>query len=233
MLRLYTPNPLVKDTSLPLSESAFHHACIVMRHTSGDHLHLFNEHDGEFACVIEEKSKKGAIVRILNSIRLPLPSPTLHLVFAPLRPERMAFMIEKATELGVTDFHPLTMQHGQHHKVNIEKWRDYALHAVQQSERFTLPTFHPTQTFSMFMETSKNFTCFVALERSENSESPKTFFMKKHLNPLILVGPEGGFAEHEKLMLRSSQHMHIITLGSFILRAETAALHMISLYQGL
>jgi 16S rRNA (uracil1498-N3)-methyltransferase len=164
-------------------------------------------------------------------VRPALLSPLLHLAFPILRPERIQFLIEKAAELGVTDFHPISMQHSQKTTAQAEKYKDYAQNAVQQSERFTLPTFHGLLPFKEFMKNTHDFTCVVAVEREINVPLSSTLsIFDNHLEKpsLILIGPEGGFSKEEKLMLLSNDAWHKVSLGPFILRAETAALVMLS-----
>ncbi len=231
MLRLYSDEHLSENVIIPLDERSFHHACVVMRLKEKDHFLLFNEQNGEFEGKIYEKQKKSATVHLQKKIKEPQPSKPLHLVFAPLKPERMSFLIEKATELGVTHFHPVSMKHGQYQKINLDKWNDYALQAVQQSERFTLPVFESLQAFSQVIESSQRYESFVARERSSSSKILRDSFKNITKETMLIVGPEGGFAEDEKRMLESQGHIHKITLGDFILRAETAAIYMISVYR--
>lgn len=233
MLRLHSYAKLSENAVISIDEKSFHHACVVMRLKEGDRLLLFHQEDGEFEGQIHEKQKKSATIHLQKKIKESQPSNPLHLVFAPLRPERMIFLIEKATELGVTHFYPVSMKHGQYQKINLDKWNDYALQAVQQSERFTLPIFESLQPFSQMVENSHHYESFVAMERTSSSKTLREHLKGITKEAMLIIGPEGGFAEDEKRMLESQGHIHKITLGDFILRAETAALYMISVYREL
>ena len=234
MLRLFYPGPLQAKSEITLTDSLFHHACVVMRLREGETLRLFNDKDGAFEINLVSVKKKEASAQVFKKISKPTPTKPVHLAFSPLRPERMFFLIEKAVEMGVTDFHPLLMQHTQYPKCPFEKWQDQAIQAVQQSERFTVPIFHATQKLSEFLMSHQNDMIFAALERASQSQKPMDAFKQHHgKSSMLLIGPEGGFATAEKTMLEFTSHVILISLGEYILRAETAALMMLSLYQGI
>lgn len=232
MLRLHFAGKLSEGAEIVLEGDLFHHACVVMRAREEDHLKLFNAQDGEFEVELKLVKKKEAHGQIIQKLRNPKSSKPLHLAFSPLKPERMFFLIEKATELGVTDFHPLFMQHTQHTKCPTQKWQDQAIQGVQQSERFTIPTFHTPQKLPEFLQ-NHHQKIFAALEREDlKLNASEAFRAYPQESPIILIGPEGGFAAHEKAMLLSKDNVVPVSLGEFILRAETAVIAMLSIYQG-
>jgi len=229
MLRLFTPHSLKEGTLVSLEEKAFHHAIHVLRLKKSDTLHLFNERDGEWQGTLVDVSKKEATLLLHHQLRAPSPTQPLHLYFAPLKPDRQHFLIEKSTELGVSDFFPVHTEFTQVGKANLEKWQDQALHATQQCERLDVPTFFPMKKLQDILNGLGTEKIIACLERSNHVYSlteSKKLLQNAHK---ILIGPEGGWSPSEMAILSDHPQVMPISLGENILRAETAALSMLSI----
>ena len=171
-----------------------------MRLKKSDPFRLFNEEEGEWR--IQEEIKE--------CVRPFKPSPPLWLAFSPLaKPDRMRFLIEKATEMGVTTFIPLKTRYTQGH-FDSKKALAWAIEASEQCERMDIPLFGDMCGIHDLL--SMNVSWALALERSSHVSAIS------HANGLI-VGPEGGFSNEEKESLKD---ISSLTLGPRILRSETA-----------
>ncbi|MHA1558352.1 MAG: RsmE family RNA methyltransferase [Alphaproteobacteria bacterium] len=220
-IRLYIKDSIKKD-KISLNQWQSHYLVNVMRCTKNDFICVFNEKDGEWTASLNFLGKKVSLI-VDKHIRKPKISPVKWLAFPILNTQqRLHFLIEKATELGVTHFQPLITDYTQKKNVNYEKLERIATEAVEQCERFDIPIFFQVAPFDKFLKhLPMDISWFVALERSDglplkNLENEKIG---------ILIGPEGGFSIKEKEKI---EPLLTVNLGNNILRSETAALVMLS-----
>ena len=175
-----------------------------MRLKTSDSFSVFNEREGEW-------SVQGEHYTFLRSFA---PPPSLWLAFCPLRQtERLRFLIEKATEIGVTHFLPLRTDHTQG-RFDERKAKLWSIEAVEQCERLDVPQFLPLQSLDTLLTLDVQWA--IAMERSSSSSLTQKA-------EGIIIGPEGGFSEKEKDIMHK-RNLSCVSLGETILRAETAAL---------
>tara|TARA_B100001750_G_scaffold243263_2_gene258156 strand:+ start:32 stop:730 length:699 start_codon:yes stop_codon:yes gene_type:complete len=223
--RLYVSNDLADKGIVPLSKEHAHYLLSVLRKTDGDLVRVFNGRHGEYVAQLCPLTKKSGELRDLKQIR-PQPDSghQIHLYFAPIKKDRLSFLIEKAVELGVTDLHPVITAHTENRKPNIEKIHSYITEAAEQCERLDIPVLHPiipVLNCNFFAPT------YAALERGDHA-----FFQPNASSMGICIGPEGGWSEEEGVFLKGNPSVHPVSLGERILRAETAALFMLSRIAG-
>lgn len=214
-VRLYTSKNITFPYTLDSEQS---HYCVhVLRLNVGDKVQLFNASQGEYKAIIKNMNKKSLLLDDGVLIKTPTALKRCALAFSPIKQDRLNFMIEKATELGVTDFYPLIFEHTQIHKINTGRLLKIAIEAAEQSERLDIPTIHPCMKLRDFIHYSKEttLTFAAALERTD-------YPSKNQQIDGVIIGPEGGFSEAEKKLL-IDQYIPL-SLGSTILRAETAAI---------
>ena len=224
--RIYIPDDVKVGADIPLSSDLAHYLLTVMRKGMGDMVRVFNGRDGEYAAALDPQSKKSAHVSIVEQMREQPPcDQSVHLYFAPIKKDRMAFMIEKAVELGVTDLHPVITANTQHGKMNTEKMTKQIIEAAEQCERMTIPVLHDAVKLS---KVAFVMPTFAAIERMEAPIITAAHNQDKESDIGILVGPEGGFTKDEVNALSSQDGITPISLGDTILRAETAALFVLS-----
>lgn len=220
MIRLFIANTLSIGQKLSLSTEQSHYLMHVMRCKVQDTLHLFNGQDGEFSFQITDIGKQGVRGTLIACILGQKKLPALTLIFAPIKQDRLSFMIEKATELGVTHFQPVLTKYTSMKRVNCERILRIATEASEQCERMCVPTCGELMPLMHYMQDkADDIHIAFAYERCM-SEGGTTPFDEK-LNAL-LIGPEGGFSADEVLLLRKK--CSPISLGALILRAETAAI---------
>ncbi len=226
--RLWVKASLSEGTEIALSLDQTHYLCHVLRLKAGDGVRLFDGETGEWLARITEVGKKSALVRIEDRLRPQAPpAPSRHVIFSPIRKERMDFLIEKAVELGVTDFHPVIMDRSMVRDINPERLHRQIQEAAEQSERLDLPVLHAlrplTQAVTAFPEGVDLYGCI------ERVDAPFIGAMSFSSGPCgFVIGPEGGFTESEREFLLARQELHPVSLGPNILRAETAVLFALS-----
>lgn len=225
--RLYTPQPLNKEgAAIELDQDQAHYIRNVMRMAETDQLRLFNGIDGEWLATITQIKKKSALLSLSKHLK-PQPSTQahIHLIFAPIKKQRLDILIEKAIELGATHLHPVLTHHTENRHIKIERINAQIIEATEQCERLDLAKLSPlTPMPALINQWKHTHAIHWAAERIENA-SP----LDKLTAPCAyLIGPEGGFSEEECTLLKASKIITPISLGTNILRAETACLYCLS-----
>ncbi|RZI47623.1 16S rRNA (uracil(1498)-N(3))-methyltransferase [Rickettsiales endosymbiont of Peranema trichophorum] len=230
--RVFSAEKLKTGAVLKLTAGQEHYLAKVLRMKSKERLKVFNGTDGEW---LAEFLNAGC-VRIMERLKLPSQEQSLHLAFSPLKGNNTAFIVEKATELGVTEMWPIITSRTVVNKVNEVKLTTIAIEATEQSERFVVPQIHPMQTLRDFLN-QRHFDGSL-LFCNERTTASQQLSLNQLQSPnasprddCILIGPEGGFSEDEVTSIRGfGERLLEISLGKRILRAETAAIAAISLY---
>lgn len=222
--RLYTELDLKSGEAVSLEGGQAHYLKNVLRKNPGDPLRLFNGRDGEWVGEIQTLSKKAVTAKLTEqSLAQPTPARRIHLYFAPIKKNRMDFLIEKAVELGATDLHPVITQNTENRKMNIERTQAQIIEAAEQCERLELPLLHaPSELFKALGQ--EQAPLLAALERGNHPEASDIATKYTESDIALLVGPEGGFTELELERIAGLQNVEKTSLGETILRAETAAL---------
>ncbi|MFA5592809.1 MAG: RsmE family RNA methyltransferase [Micavibrio sp.] len=251
--RLFHDGPLHAGETIMLGDGAHHYLKNVMRAETGAFLRLFNGSDGEFTARIEEIGKKTLAVAIQSKIRSqPDSVRPLHLLFTPLKKERMDFLIEKAVELGATHLHPVLTRYTDIRKINEERIKAQIIEAAEQCERLDIPVLFPlSDLFAKLERWGGPFPVFAAIERADAAPLSRAWHETRRgrsagaaagasgaLTPkaqitgaALLTGPPGGFDDDEKERLATLEHTLPVSLGTAILRSETAALAGLVLLQ--
>ena len=210
-----------------LSEFQSIHLVRVLRMKTGDIFIAFNSNDGEWLCSISEINKKSVIAKSSKLLQKYIYSKTINLAFCLVKPDNNKLIIEKCTELGVTDFYPIISDYTQVRSINTEKLNTIAIQASEQSERLDIPTIHEIMTFDQFLQSiNRNTIWMSAIERSNNTKSIFDLNLKNH-NIGFVVGPEGGFSDTEKNILYNKTIA--INISKNILRSETACITCIAI----
>ncbi|MEL6414644.1 MAG: 16S rRNA (uracil(1498)-N(3))-methyltransferase [Pseudomonadota bacterium] len=231
--RLYTPKPLAEGEEISLPADQSRYLTRVMRLEAGAIVRAFNGADGEWQCTLAGTPKSVALVP-QQQVRLQSSSPDLKLLFAPIKKARTDFIIEKATELGVRTIQPVFTQYSQSNRVRIDRFESLAIEAAEQSERMDVPQIHEARALPKLLSEWDASRPLIFCDESPQAISLATYSKQLNEKPAaILVGPEGGFSPKEWEMLRSLDFVMPITLGPRILRAETAVVSALSLWQSL
>ena len=233
-IRVYSNKNLRISSLLRIEDDDFHYIKNVMRLKKDEHFILFNATDGEFDCNIIELNKKDLKVQIETQLRTP-SSENLNdteLIFTPIRHQRQDFLIEKATELGIKTLSPILTKNTSIKDINIERANTIAKEATEQSRRLSIPNITPLTSFNeKIAKFDFNNRILIYLDERQNNNQNTVDILRKYKGKPIsfLIGPEGGFDENEFEILSKTPAIGI-TLGKLILRAETAGISIISLY---
>jgi 16S rRNA (uracil1498-N3)-methyltransferase len=235
-IRLYHPEPLPSEGELGLSGDAARHAGTVLRVRPGDSLVLF---DGEHSVTSEVviSSKRELRVRIIGPADGPAPSPLRSvLVQGVARGDKMDWLIQKATELGVAAIQPVLMARSQA-KMDEEKkhkrqqrWQQQAISACEQSGRIDVPRVLELCPFEQWLAGLEDEPWLMFGDPHEGSSLNALTAPRSGQNVYVVVGPEGGFSPEERSTL-AAKAAHGITLGPRVLRTETAGIVLLSLLQ--
>ncbi len=245
--RLFVHADLSAGASVQLDAEQSHYLTRVLRLGGGAALHVFNGRDGEWSAVIEGVSGKHAALAIRAQRReQPQTAAHLSLAFSPLKKTRTDFIVEKATELGVSLIQPVITARTQSARVRADRLQKIALEAAEQTERLDVPDVRSSLSLAAFLEgANRRHTLFFCDEAGDapgekwGGEGGRAQPMLRALEAAgpgpglatILVGPEGGFTPEERASLRALDFVMPVTLGQNILRAETAVVSALTLWQ--
>ncbi|MEA1937651.1 MAG: 16S rRNA (uracil(1498)-N(3))-methyltransferase [Pseudomonadota bacterium] len=233
-VRLYVPADLASGAMVALDEAQSHYLRNVMRLNAGDAILLFNGKIGEWRARIETLGKKSANLICLEQTREQRASPDLWLLFAPLKRARIDLVAEKAGELGVSRLIPVITARTDSTRVNTGRLRAHAIQAAEQCERLDVPIVdEPRPLDRVLSDWDKTRRLILAAEAGPANPACDVLPAMAGQPAAILIGPEGGFTEAELEDLVERSYVDAIRLGPRILRAETAAIASLSLWQGL
>lgn len=228
--RLYCLQDLNKGISLNLSEDQSHYLRNVLRKTTGDGVRLFNEKNGEWVAKIYAETKKSITLLIEEQIRpVESSSSEIHLIFSPIKKDRNDMVMEKAVELGVTHIHPVLFARTIVREIKVERIEAQIIEAAEQCERLSLPKLSPLKDLKKLLsEWNKDIPLFAGIERTDAMPLLEAVGNARHQFAL-LIGPEGGITSEEIELLGNKSFIKPVSLGSRILRAETAVFYGLSI----
>lgn len=225
-MRLYLNEEFSAGREIALSDDHVHYLRNVLRLEAGLGLRVFNGRHGEWLAEINTLEKKRGTIILRECLRSqPQNVPRVRLIFAPIKKQRMDFLIEKAVELGATDFYPVLTGRTENRHLKAERLSAQIIEAVEQCERLDLPVLHPMDTLQNMLKAWDGPKILACVERME---APVLSSAPVSKDCAFLIGPEGGFDSEEGEFLKNSAKVQAVGLGDTILRAETAALLCLS-----
>lgn len=233
--RLFVDSALMENALIELNSGQSHYLSSVLRKKNGADLLLFNGRDGGFLGVIETNGKRSFAVRCKQQLLVQTHSSDLWLIFVPIKRTRMDFMVQKATELGVSKIWPVQSEFGQVKQIREDKLRANMIEAAEQTERLDLPeigAFTPLQTV---LDNWPEDRVLVVCDETKSEAGLARSMLQLNRNltekAAILIGPEGGFSAPEREQLDRHPMCENISLGPRILRSDTAAMAALSIFQ--
>lgn len=226
MIQFYAPD-IAETLRLPESDSA--HAIRVLRLTDGDTIRVIDGHGYAYDCRITEAHSKHTGVEILSRREQPLPwrqqlvvavAPTKHL-------DRMEWLVEKLTEVGVNRIIPMLCSRSERKEIKTERLEKIAVSAMKQSLKATLPVIDPMTPISRITAGFEGYTKAVAYCDADTPRMDFTDLYRPGADTIVLIGPEGDFSP-EEIHTTLERGFSAVTLGENRLRTETAALYAIS-----
>ena len=224
-IRLFFQKSLSINLKDKLDKSQSHYISKVMRIKESEVFSLFNS-NGEWEAKILNISKSLVEFSITKQLRQKEYPKELWLAFSPIKSNYFNFMIQKATELGVTKFLPIIFDRTVVRKINKERLEKVIIEAAEQSNRINVPSIEEPKSLKKFLDDKKMDLIFTDL----NSKTNKLDLKKLTNNPsCIIVGPEGDFSETEREEILSYKGVQAIKINENILRSETAVISSLSI----
>ena len=224
-IRLFFSKSLSSNMTDKLDKSQSHYVSKVMRIKENEVFSLFNS-GGEWEAKILRISKSIVEFSITRQLRQKKTSKELWLAFSPIKSNYFNFMIQKATELGVTKFLPIVFDRTIVRKINKERLEKVIIEATEQSNRINVPLIEEAQSLDTFLKNNTVDLIFTDL----NTSNTKINLDQLTSNPTcVVIGPEGDFSEDERHKILSFKGVQPIKINENILRSETAVISAISI----
>lgn len=231
-IRLFVECDLAAGAEAALTREQAHYLGNVMRLKTGDEIALFNGRDGEWRAAISGLSKSAATVKPAEKLRDQIEPPDLHLFFAPIKKARTDFIAEKAAEMGARALRPVFTRFTNSERVKEDRLRAHGIEAAEQCGLLTVPDVLPaTRLDRLLAEWDSSRRIMFCDETADHGEARAALAEAGEGPWAILIGPEGGFAPDEVAKLRSAPFATPVSLGPRILRADTAAVAAMTLWQ--
>ncbi len=233
-VRLYVEAPLKTDARLAPGEGQSHYLLHVMRAKAGAHVSLFNGRDGEWLARIDDVTKRACTLVCEKQTAPQSEVPDLWLVFAPIKKTPADYLTQKATELGVSVLQPVFTRRTIVTRVNIERMRANAIEAAEQSGRLSVPEIREAVPLEKLLASWPGERRILFCDEAGDAPPIAEALAAAPGGPwAVLTGPEGGFDPAERARIRAAPDAVPVTLGSRILRADTAALAALAVWQSL
>ncbi|MDB5460672.1 MAG: Ribosomal small subunit methyltransferase [Caulobacteraceae bacterium] len=244
MIRLHIPQPLSQGAAVAPEPDQARYLTQVMRQTVGDEILVFNGADGEWRARLAEVSKRGCRLTAQEQTRPQAVGPDLDLVIALVKRARLETIVEKATELGARRIRLVTTRRTNADHTNVSRLQAIAVEAAEQTGRLDVPQVLVPEKLERLLDAWPGDRRLMFCD--EAGDDPSEAWGGEHgrarpaLDALqgqargawaVLIGPEGGFAPEERERLRGDAGVTPVTLGPRILRADTAAIAALTLWQ--
>ncbi|MEY8840383.1 16S rRNA (uracil(1498)-N(3))-methyltransferase [Cribrihabitans sp. XS_ASV171] len=243
-IRLFVDHPLGPGQSIALTRDQAHYLFGVMRLTEGAPVALFNGRDGEWLSHVAEAGKRGGVLECAERTRPLQMPPDLWLLFAPIKKARTDFIVEKAAEMGAARILPVQTEFTNSERIRQDRLQAHAVEAAEQCGGTYVPEVAELQKLSHLLDRwpADRRLMFCDEAQAEGSSALSGLFAAADASEdareggssspwAILIGPEGGFSEAERARLSAMPQAHVVSLGPRILRADTAAVAAMTLWQ--
>ncbi len=229
-IRLFVDAPLGAGQSVSLSRDQANYLFNVMRKSTGDLIALFNGRDGEWTSEVVDAGKRRGILTCLEQARPQMEPPDLWLLFAPIKKARTDFIVEKATEMGASRILPVQTDFTNSERIRQDRLQAHAVEAAEQCGGTYVPPVEELQKLSSVLADWPKDRQLLFCDETTAGQAHGLAGAKPG-KWAILIGPEGGFSAAELARLRALDGVTILTLGPRILRADTAAVAALTLWQ--
>ncbi len=230
--RLFVDAPLSADSLYEVSSEQFNYLANVLRLEAGAKVLVFNGRDGEWLAEITFPSRKKIVLQPIEQTRQQPETSDLHYLFAPLKVGRLDYLVQKAVEMGAGTMQPVMTQHVQGKITNLDRLRANVTEAAEQCGVLSIPEVCEPRKLADILERWSEDRRIIFCDEGDEGQNPLPILAKvKEKKLALLVGPEGGFSEEERSLLRSLPYVTAIPLGPRILRADTAAVAALAVIQ--
>ncbi|MFT2211068.1 16S rRNA (uracil(1498)-N(3))-methyltransferase [Rhizobium giardinii] len=232
MQRLFIDAPLSMGAVYEAAKEQFNYLVNVLRFEAGDAVLVFNGRDGEWRAELSLPSKKRLLLTATEQTR-PQPAPCdLHYLFAPLKVGRLDYLVQKAVEMGAGLLQPVMTQHVQGKITSMDRVRANVIEAAEQCGVLGIPQVLEPRKLEDVLEAWPKERRIIFCDEGDAGQNPLPILASvKETRLALLIGPEGGFSDTERTLLRSLDFVTAIPLGPRILRADTAAVAAMAVIQ--
>ena len=229
--RLYVTADLGEGVALALDDGQAHYLLHVLRAKDGNLVLLFNGRDGEWLAELAT-TKRSVTATCLKRTEAQSGVPDIWLAFAPVKKTPSDYLVQKAAELGVSVLQPVYTRRTIVTRINEERMAANAVEAAEQSARLTVPEIRGALGFDKLLQTWPRDRRLLFCDEGGDAKTMTQAARESRGGPTgILTGPEGGFDPAERAALRALPFVVPVTLGPRILRADTAALAALAVWQ--
>lgn len=230
--RLYVPHDLSAGVEFDADRPQSHYLAHVLRMSEGAELLVFNGRDGEWSAKVASIGKKAVRLAVREQTRSQPPAPDLLYAFAPLKTGRLDYLVQKAVEMGAGALQPVITQHTQNAKPPMEKLEANVVEAAEQCGVLAIPPVRPPLKLERLLAEWEKDRRLIFCDEDADTNNPLPALQSIKEDKLgLLIGPEGGFSNDERILLRNLPYVTVIPLGPRILRADTAAVAALALVQ--
>jgi 16S rRNA (uracil1498-N3)-methyltransferase len=230
-VRLFIEASLADGARVKPNAAQSHYLLHVMRAQAGDRVNLFNGHDGEWLAKIGETTKRDCVLVCEIQTGAQTAADDLWLVFAPIKKTPADYVTQKATELGVSLLQPVITRRTIVHRINTARMRANAIEAAEQSGRLTVPDIREATELGRLLERWPRERHLLFCDETGAPPMLQALAGAPAGSWAVLTGPEGGFDDTERAMIRALPSTVPVSLGVRILRADTAALSALAIWQ--
>lgn len=232
--RLYMAQLPAAGERLELTSGQAHHLRSVLRLGPGAVVAAFNATEGEWLCRIDDAGRNRTWLIVERRLRPAGPEGDLWLLFAPIKRARLEWLVEKATELGVSVLMPVWTRHTQVERLNLDRLQAHAVAAAEQTERLSVPELRAPVALDAVLAEWPAARRLIVCDETGGGEPIADALQRLDFGAsALLTGPEGGFAENELDCLSTLPFVTRVGLGPRVLRADTAALAALSVFQAI
>ena len=229
-IRLYVDHPLGAGQTVLLNRDQAHYLFGVMRQGLGAQVALFNSCDGEWCAEVSQTGKRTGALHCLAQTRPLQMPPDLWLLFAPIKKARTDFIVEKAAELCVAQILPVQTTFTNSDRIRQDRLQAHAIEATEQCGGTFVPKVQGLQKLDSLLALWPTGRKLMFCDEATAGE--RRSLATAQMGPwAILIGPEGGFSVLERNRLNAMDSAHVVSLGPRILRADTAAVAAITMWQ--
>ena len=222
--RVFVKDHLEKGLTLTLDQRATHYLFNVLRCQEGEYISIFNE-STEWLSKIDKINSKDVQISIEKNIKSADTKQEITLYFSPIKKNQTELVIQKCTEIGVTNFQPVLMERTNFSSFNIDRLSLIAIEAIEQSEQMKIPSIYEPIKFEELLSRDQKDHITLVCSVEENSNSIRNV-LKNNIasNYSLMVGPEGDFSDTEMKNLKNKGNYFMVSLGDTVLKSETASI---------
>ena len=223
-IRIFLSERLEENNKIVLSKDQSHYISNVMRLKSGDELLLFNGIDGEFLGKVAGNEQKQTTIQAHAKQRDQSRPSNISLAFCPIKGQRLDFLIQKCTEVGLKSFIPVISDHTIVRNVNENRLKKIIIESSEQSDQLNIPQIVSALNLEEFLHSLKKEDVVLFGDISSTNNDLTQFMEDKNKSYILFVGPEGDFSPKEREIILKNNKFKSFSLGKNILRSETAAM---------